>query len=299
MRPVWNYGIMDVLRKETLIILVCCFRFIVGRPLAAGEPRGHHNSSWKVSKHPHVSTTKGIFKTRLGTGPSVWPNRREDTADVLISKQRQTRNAFRRRGIFTLRGPDGEDIRNVVFAQRGVSRPINTTGPSRFPPDSRADPRQINASRTMRREGRRLPLCPRSSEGDNSGGATLSAGGFGCVLSGEETFPAIHRGRGNAVPPITRLCMWARFVSVWFPRFSSPQFLWPERYQGGGKHDQTQTFISFLRRKYNRLDLWMTSHICNLPGGMILRLLKINHQLNNHEDVTASSYSSPAQELNS
>lgn len=44
----------------------CCFRFIVAWPLAARKPRGRHKLWWKVSKHPRVSTTKGIFKICLG-----------------------------------------------------------------------------------------------------------------------------------------------------------------------------------------------------------------------------------------
>lgn len=83
--PEWNFSSMDVLRKET-DYFTCCFRFIVGWPLAVRKPRGHLNLWRTVSKHPRVSMTKSIFKICLGRRLQFCKTYRERGRDEKIRR---------------------------------------------------------------------------------------------------------------------------------------------------------------------------------------------------------------------
>lgn len=82
---------MDVLRKETLIILLVASVLLLADPWQRANPEVT-TTCGEVSKHPHVRMTKGIFKICLG----LWlqfsktdaerGRGREDKADVLIYK---------------------------------------------------------------------------------------------------------------------------------------------------------------------------------------------------------------------
>lgn len=56
---------MNVLRKETLIILLVASFLLLADPSQRANPEVT-TSCGDVSKHPHVSMTKGIFKICLG-----------------------------------------------------------------------------------------------------------------------------------------------------------------------------------------------------------------------------------------
>lgn len=151
----WNYRTVDVLRKETLIILLVASVLLLA-------------DLWKRA-NPKVATTRGekfpniLVLAWLKTQICVWArlrrseNRRgararwDDKADALILDSDQ--KLFYHHSIFLI----GED---VLFAQtwNWAAGKHNTAGnrPTWFP----ADPRQINASRTMRHERGRFPPWP-------------------------------------------------------------------------------------------------------------------------------------------
>lgn len=196
---------MDVLRKETLIILLVASVLLLADPSQRTNPEVTTTCGEKFPNILMLAWLKAYLRFVLDPGFSLVKQTekeratRGDNADVLISKLSSRDKQEIALSWEHLHEAGAGWCQNVLFARRGTNWPINTTRSSRFPPDSQ----QIS--------DRLMP--PEQWDETASSVSPLVWGGqhpsvpltveLGCVRSGKETFPTIPCGRVKTWPSVT------------------------------------------------------------------------------------------------
>lgn len=178
----WIYSLVDVFRKRTLIIFFTCrFRSTVGWPLAMFRPSRSPRfvaQVFQTSSSQH--DWKAYLRFVLDQIPSCAENeaRREGPRRMCSSLNgaAELNKKFYHRNIFTGRGGrDGVAEVERIGTALTWNEPINTTGLSRFPPDSQQIPNRLTQNNETRVEtassqsplvcGQTTSQCPFSKVG--------------------------------------------------------------------------------------------------------------------------------------
>lgn len=153
-----NYGCSQ---ERDFDYFTCCFRFIVGWPLAVRKPQGRHNSRRKVSKHPRVSMTKDIDLCRTPDFSLVKTDR-ERGQDGQIRRTRSSSTATETRNCFIITTSSWL-VKMSSLLKHGTEQPVNTAWLRTGPPDSQQIPDRLTPPEQWDKSGdgfRRGPGCP-------------------------------------------------------------------------------------------------------------------------------------------